>query len=106
MKLWTGSDAKSRLFRAHSRHLNNALCLSSLKVTERDLGGFNPSVVFHGKVHNRAGALLPADGEQPKCAQVYVYDAELVSVQRFQNLRIPNKGCGSKSVYPPILAIL
>ena len=49
MNLWIGSDAKSRLFRKHSRQLNNALCLSSLKVSVRDMGGFNPSVVFQGR---------------------------------------------------------
>ena len=82
MNLWMGNDAKSRLFKAYARQLNNAVCLSSLTVTERNLGGFNPSVVFQGKVHHRAGALLPADGEQPKCAQLYVYDSAMESTFR------------------------
>ena len=82
MNLWMGNDAKSRLFKAYARQLNNAVCLSSLTVTERNLGGFNPSVVFQGKVHHRAGALLPADGEQPKCAQLYVCDSAMESTFR------------------------
>ena len=72
MDLWMGSDARSRLFKTHARHLNNALCLSSLKVKERDFRGFNPSVVFQGRVHNCAGALLPATGEEPVFAQLCV----------------------------------
>ena len=106
MNLWMGSDAKSRLFKAHARQLNNAVCLSSLQVKERDPGGFNPSVVFQGRVHNRAGALLPADGEQPVCAQLYVYDSELESIQRYQNLRIPsNTSPAQKGVLRKLLQI-
>ena len=90
MNLWMGSDSKARLFRAHSRQLNNAVCLSRLQVTERNMAGFNPSVVFQGRHHLRTGALLPAAGEQPIYAQLYIYDAALESVQRYQNLRIPS----------------
>ena len=90
MNLWIGTDSKSQIFRTHSRQLNNAVCLSSLQVKERNLGGFNPSVIFQGKVHHRAGALLPAEGEQPVYSQLYVYDAALETTQRYENLRIPN----------------
>ena len=89
MELWMGNDGRSRLFRAHARQLNNAVCLSSLQVNERNLGGFTPSVVFQGRVHHRAGALLPADGEVPKYAQLYVYDAASECDQRFLNMKIP-----------------
>ena len=82
MNLWTGDDSKSRLFRAHSRQFNNAVCISSLQVKERNPGGFNPSVVFQGRHHLRTGALLPAEGEVPVYAQLYVYDAALESTQR------------------------
>ena len=82
MNLWMGDDSKSRLFRAHSRQFNNAVCISSLQVRERDPGGFNPSVVFQGRHHLRTGALLPAEGEVPVYAQLYVYDAALESTQR------------------------
>ena len=35
LDLWIGNDVTSRIFRQHSRNLNNAVCLSSLKVTEK-----------------------------------------------------------------------
>ena len=88
MNLWTGADTRSRLFRENSRIINNAVCLSSLTVTERNPGGFNPSVVFQGQVKHRAGALLPAEGEDAKYAQLYVFDAALESTQRFQNMNM------------------
>ena len=75
MNLWMGNDAKSRLFKLHSRQLNNAVCISSLQVKEKNVAGFNPSVIFQGRHHMRTGALLPATGEQPVYAQLYVYDA-------------------------------
>ena len=88
MDLWTGTDSRSRLFRLNARILNNAVCLSSLQANDRNLPGFNPSVVFQGRVHHRAGALLPAEGEQPKFAQLYVYDAALESTLRFDNMQM------------------
>ena len=89
MNLWMGSDSQSRLFKEHSRQLNNAVCLSSLQVKEKVVRGFNPSVVFQGRHHLWTGPLLPADGEQPVYAQLYIYDAALESTQRYENMRIP-----------------
>ena len=90
MKLWIGEDAKSRLFREHSRMVNNAVCLSSLKVKLRTFQRFSPSIVFQGRVQHRAGALLPADGETPRFAQLYVYDPVMETTQRFENMVIPS----------------
>ena len=90
VKLWTGSDSHSKLLRKHSREINNAVCLSSIQVKEKKFNGFHPSIIIQGKVVHRAGALLPADGEAPKFAQVYVHDPALESTHRFANLHIPN----------------
>ena len=106
MNLWIGNDSRSRLVKGHSRQLNNALSLSSLQVNERNLQGFNPSVIFQGKYHMRTGALLPATGEQPVYAQLYVYDANLESTQRFQNMRIPGSTTNAqKGVLKKVLKI-
>ena len=75
---------------SNARQLNNAVCLSSLQVKEKNFQGFSPSIVFQGKHHIRTGALLPAQGEDPVYAQLYVYDAALESTQRFENMRIPS----------------
>ena len=90
MELWTGNDAKARIFRENSRHINNAVCLSSLQVDERRFQGFAPTVVFQGRVQHRAGSILPAEGELPRFAQLYVYDPALESTQRFDNMVIPS----------------
>ena len=90
MKLWLGKDAKSRILREHSRMINNAVCLSSLKVKLRNFQGFTPSIVFQGRVQHRAGALLPAEGELPRFAQLYVFDPTLETSQRFSNMNVPS----------------
>ena len=49
--LWTSNELRARLFREHVRQINNALALSSVKVTHRKFAdGFAPNVVFEGKV--------------------------------------------------------
>ena len=107
MDLWMGNDVKSRIFKQHSRQLNKAVCLSSLQVKERNMTGFNPSFVFQGKVHHRAGALIPQEGEQPRFGQLYVYDAALESTKRYQNLRIPITTSNSqKAILKEVLQIV
>ena len=109
MELWNGTDARSRLFRLHARTLNNAVCLSSLQGNDRNMPGFNPSVVFQGRVQHRAGALLPAEGEQPRFAQLYVYDAALESTLRFDNMQmqIPaNTSAAQKDVLRQLLQVV
>ena len=98
MRLWTGQDAKSRIFREHARTFNNAVCLTSVQVKLRTFHGFNPSIIFQGRVQHRAGALLPLQGEQPRFAQLYVYDPSLESSQRYQNMTIPNSVSNSQKV--------
>ena len=45
-KLWHGDTQEGRLFRQHSRPLNNALCLTSIKAKNTKLWG-----KFHSKCH-------------------------------------------------------
>ena len=50
-KLWLGEGKESEVFRNNARVLNNAICLSSVKVTEKKSpGGYNPFVIFQGRV--------------------------------------------------------
>ena len=54
----------------------------------------------------RTGPLLPETGEEPVYAQLYVYDAELESTQRFQNMRFPGSTTNAqKSVLKQVLKI-
>ena len=62
---------------------------SSIQVKERRFSGYNPTVIFQGKVSHRAGALLPPDGETPKFVQLYVFDPALENTQRYENMVLP-----------------
>ena len=89
-KLWHAESTEGRLFRENSRAINNAVCLTSLQVKERNLGkGFTPCVTFEGKVTMRAGPLQAGEGVRPCFAQLYVHDSNLETSQRFQNMTIP-----------------
>ena len=52
-QLWTADTVEARLFREHSGPFNNALALSSIKVTERKFtSNYKPSLVFEGTYQN------------------------------------------------------
>ena len=82
MDLFCGTDVKSRIFKDYARNLNNAVCLSSLKVKEKR-DGYNPSVIFQGKVLHMVGPLSQIPGETPHYAQLYVLDSNMELTQRF-----------------------
>ncbi len=50
-KLWLGEGKESEVFRNNARVLNNAICLSSVQVTEKKLPGYRPYVIFQGRVN-------------------------------------------------------
>merc|ERR1712082_42943 len=88
-RLWRNNTAEGRLFRQNARSINNAVCLTSLKVKERSFkGNFNPSIVFEGKVLHLVGPLQAEEGERPCFAQLYVHDPNLETGQRFRNMTI------------------
>ena len=77
-QLLSGQDAIAKRFQEHIRNYNNALAMTSLgcKVDEAiNRAGAGPYVFkVHGKLSHKAGSLLPVEGEQPKYAQLYIYD--------------------------------
>ena len=87
--LWLGDSSEAKLFRKNARHINNAVCLASLQVNERRLSGYNPSVIFQGKVHQKVGPLLPDEGETPRFAQLYVHDPASEETDRYRNIVLP-----------------
>ena len=68
------------------------------QVKERRFSGFNPNVIFQGKVRHRASALLPADGETPRFVQLYVFDPSLESTQRYENMVLPRSATMSQKI--------
>ena len=90
--LWFDNTPNACLFRKHCRSINNAVCLTSIKVKERTFpGGFNPSVIFEGKVMQFSGPLQAQVGETPIFAQLYVHDPDLQVAQRFANMSLPGR---------------
>ena len=87
-RLWHDQTSKGKLFRQNARHINNAVCISSIQVNERSRG-FQPTVVFEGRVQHRVGPLQAEEGEIPRFVQLYVHDPSLETAQRFKNMYIP-----------------
>ena len=87
-RLWHDQTAEGKLFRQHARHINNAVCISSIKVNKRQMK-FQPTVVFQGRLKHRVGPLQAEEGEIPLFVQLYVHDAGLETTQRFKNMYIP-----------------
>ena len=86
--LWYDQTSKGKLFRQNARHINNAVCISSIQVNERSRG-FQPTVVFEGRVQHRVGPLKAEEGEIPRFVQLYVHNPSLETAQRFKNMYIP-----------------
>ena len=107
-KLWHNNTIKGRVFRENARSINNAVCLSSLKVQTRHFDrGFNPNIIFEGKVQQFVGPIQAAEGEQPRFAQIYVHDPKLESSIRFQNMSIPeNISTKQKEILKDVLQVV
>jgi hypothetical protein len=64
-----------RVFRKHTRLMNQALSLASLTVKHARpawAGGYNPNVVISGRSYFNIGSLQPAPGVEPRNAQVRI----------------------------------
>ena len=89
--LLTEATVEARLFREHIRSFNNALALSSIKVNERKFkNGYNPSVIFEGRVSQLFGPLIPENGMEPKFAQLYVVDPASEDTMRVKSMYLPS----------------
>ena len=86
--LWHDQTSKGKVFRQNARHINNAVCISSVQINERHMG-FQPTVVFQGRLQHRVGPLQAEEGEIPRFVQLYVHDASLETSQRFKNMYVP-----------------
>ena len=89
-KLWHADTVEGRILKEIARSINNAVCLTSIKVKTKVFGrGFSPNIIFEKKTTQLAGPLHLADGERPYFAQLYLHDPHLESSERFRNMSIP-----------------
>ena len=89
LQLFIGQTEDAKVFRKHARSINNAVCLTSLMNHWRPREGWQPSVIFQGRVQTMVGPLLPSDGQNPTFAQLYVNDPSMESTTRFNNMVLP-----------------
>ena len=89
MRLWFEDSAEARLFRQHSRSVNNATSLSSFVVNERRQESGTSSVVMQGKLTQLIGSLQPPDGSTPVFAQLYTVDPETEASTREGSFYLP-----------------
>ena len=88
-QLWLGEVEESKVFLKHTRVINNDICLSSVIVHEKKLGGYNPSVIFQGCV-NQLMSLLKTDDGDAHFAQLYLLDPVLETTKRIGNMNMPS----------------
>ena len=82
MRLWFEDSAEAKLFRQHSRSVNNATSLSSFVVNERRQESGTSSVVMQGKLTQLIGSLQPPEGSRPMFSQLYTVDPETEASSR------------------------
>ncbi|EIW59201.1 uncharacterized protein TRAVEDRAFT_147095, partial [Trametes versicolor FP-101664 SS1] len=91
--LLTGDTPQAVEFRNNIRQYNAAFAFTSLGVAIDDsvTTGHGPYVFrIHGELCHRSGSLLPAEGNPPSYAQLYIFDPRLALAERVRrnaNLR-------------------
>src|SRR5436190_19564837 len=72
------NDIGAKQFKENSRNYNNGLSFSSVGFT-MDPSVYGPQGVYtfriQGELYHLMGSLLPADGQDPAFAQIYIYDS-------------------------------
>jgi hypothetical protein len=90
MDLWFSDSRAARLFRQHTRSVNNAISLSSFLVNERRFERGTSSVVILGKLTQLIGSLQPEGGMRPHFSQLYCSDPATEATHREGNFYLPN----------------
>jgi hypothetical protein len=83
-----GSDPISKGFRLHIRTYNSALAMTSVgRNLDHSVNRGGGPYVFklHGELSHKIGSLLPAEGEEPLYAQLYVIDTAHAHDMRMNN---------------------
>ncbi|KAF9533250.1 hypothetical protein CPB83DRAFT_758120, partial [Crepidotus variabilis] len=79
LNFYTSQDPVGKNFREHIRSYNNALAMTSVGCSvDRTVNAGGGPYIFkiHGKLLHHCGSLIPAEGENPVFAQLYIYDGQ------------------------------
>lgn len=77
--LYEGVSVKSRNFIQNIRRYNMLFAFTSMggKLDQQFNNGRGPFVYrMHGQNYHLAGSLIPEEGQQPRFAQLYIYDTD------------------------------
>ncbi|XLV02546.1 hypothetical protein S245_016883, partial [Arachis hypogaea] len=80
-----GHDNKSLYFQKNIRSYNSMFAFTSFGCKVHDSindGSGPPQFIINGQVYHRIGSLIPAIGENPRFAQLYIYDTQHEVVNR------------------------
>jgi hypothetical protein len=72
-------DKKSKYFLDNIRSFNSMFAFTSIGAkidNTRNNGKAPPVFVMNGENYHQIGSLLPSPGDQPKFAQLYIYDTD------------------------------
>lgn len=89
-QLLHGDNDKSKHFRDNIRSYNSMFSFTSIGAkidTSINKGKSPPIIKMQGQNYHLMGSLLPADGEPPKFAQLYIYDTENEVTNRINAVR-------------------
>jgi len=77
--LYHNNDRRSRYFLENIRSFNSMFAFTSMggriDKTKND-GKAPPVFVLNGENYHQIGSLIPREGQQPKFAQLYIYDTD------------------------------
>jgi len=76
-ELYHNNDRKSKYFMDNIRSFNSMFAFTSLGATidkTQNNGKAPPIFILNGENYQQIGSLLPKDGDQPRFAQLYMYD--------------------------------
>jgi hypothetical protein len=95
-QLLNGDDQRSKNFRKNIRSYNSMFAFTSTGgVVDKEINKGHGPYVFrmHGQNYHHIGTLLPEEGNQPRWAQLYIYDTEHETENRIS----ASKNDGEKS---------
>src|SRR6266487_4322786 len=88
--LYYKNDKKSKLFMENIRCFNNMFSFTSMgdkTNSNMNNGKAPPMFVMNGENYHQIGSLLPQQGNNPKFAQLYIYDTDNEIQNRMTSVR-------------------
>ncbi|XP_024636211.2 uncharacterized protein [Medicago truncatula] len=89
--LYHNNDKKSKIFLENIRSFNSMFAFTSMGAninSTNNNGNAPPVFVLNGENYHQIGSLLPKHGDQPRFAQLYIYDTDNELSNRMLSVRM------------------